>query len=199
MKELGFLTQHYLIYTPYTLFEDITLPSYIWEEIQKATFSSKQFTPLEIGLIIEFFKNSRCHVDEDIPTQRLLLKRVQAEVPEKVTHVSAGNRIVDQGEKVAARHIAMLQAMKKVLGESRNLSHPLTFFGIMLDPSLGSRNRGSLWPPILSKQLLVHWRAVNEESLTERMERIAREKVDNGQFDQCLLTFEELSLFRTEN
>lgn len=132
LKELGFPTQHYLIYTPNTLFEEVLLPSFIWEEVKKMTFSTKTFTPLEIGLIIEFFRNSHWHVEEDIPTQRLLRKRVQAEVPEKLTHVSAGNRIVDQGEKVTARHIAMLHAMKRALGESRNLSHPLTFIGTLI-------------------------------------------------------------------
>lgn len=34
---------------------------------------------------------------------------------------------------------------------------------------------------------------LNEESLTELIERIVREKIDDGQFDHCLLTFEDLS------
>lgn len=132
MKELGFPTQNYQIYTPNTLFEEILLPPFIWEEIQKKTFESGQLSPLEVALIMEFFKNSHWHIEEDNPTQRLLRKRIQAEVPEKMTHVSAGNRIVDQAEKVTARHIAMLQAMKHALGESRNLSHPLTFLGSLI-------------------------------------------------------------------
>ncbi len=37
---------------------------------------------------------------------------------------------------------------------------------------------------------------VNEETLTELMDRIVREKVDDGQFDHCLLTFEEVSLIK---
>ena len=132
MKDLGFPTEHTLVYTPNTLFEEILLPSFIWNEIQKRTFASKNYTPLEEALIIEFFKNSHWHIEEDIPTQRLLRKRIQAEVPEKMTHVSAGNRIVDQGEKVTARNIAMLQAMKSALGESRHLTHPLTVLGSLI-------------------------------------------------------------------
>lgn len=132
LKELGFPTQHYQIYTPNTLFEEMILPPFVWDEIQEETFSSKKYTPLEIALIIEFFKNSHWHVEEDVPTQKLLRKRIQAEVPEKMTHVSAGNRIVDQGEKVTARHIVMLQAMKSALGESRHLTHPLTFLGSLI-------------------------------------------------------------------
>jgi putative nucleotidyltransferase with HDIG domain len=37
---------------------------------------------------------------------------------------------------------------------------------------------------------------VNEETLTELIERIVREKVDDGQFDQCFLTFAELSIVK---
>lgn len=129
LKELGFPTQNYQIYNPNTLFDEVLLPGYIWDEIKKKYYTSPKFTPLEVALLIEFFKNSHWQLEEDIPTQRLLRKRIQAEVPEKITHVSAGNRIVDQGEKVTARHVAMLQAMKNSLGESRNLSHPLTFIG----------------------------------------------------------------------
>lgn len=132
MKELGFPTQNYQIYSPNTLFEEVLLPSFIWDEIQKKTFSSGHLSPLETALIMEFFKHSHWHIEEDIPTQRLLRKRIQAEVPEKMTHVSAGNRIVDQGEKVTARHVAMLQAMKHALGENRHLSHPFTFLGSLI-------------------------------------------------------------------
>lgn len=132
MKELGFHTQGYQIYTPNTLFDEVLLPSFIWEEIQKTIFSPKKYSPLEIALIVEFFKNSHWHIEEDIRNQQLLRKRIQDEVPEKITHVSAGNRIVDQGEKVTARHVAMLQSMKHALGESRNLSHPLTFLGTLI-------------------------------------------------------------------
>lgn len=132
MKDLGFPTQNYEIYTPNTLFEQTLLPSFIWEEIKQKYFPAKNFDSLVTALIIEFFKTSHWHIEEDIPTQRLLRKRVQAEVPEKMTHVSAGNRIIDQGDKVTARHVAMLQAMKESLSESRNLSSPFTLLGSSL-------------------------------------------------------------------
>jgi cyclic-di-AMP phosphodiesterase PgpH len=37
---------------------------------------------------------------------------------------------------------------------------------------------------------------VTEEALTELIDRIVREKIEDGQFDQCLLTFEELSIVK---
>ena len=37
---------------------------------------------------------------------------------------------------------------------------------------------------------------VNEDTLTELIDRLVREKVDDGQFDNCLLTFEDLSIIK---
>jgi len=37
---------------------------------------------------------------------------------------------------------------------------------------------------------------IDEANLTILMERLARDKIDDGQFDQCLLTFEELSVVK---
>lgn len=132
MKELGFPTQNYLVYTPNTLFEQTLLPHFVWDEIKKKYFPTKNFDSLVTSLIIEFFKHSHWHIEEDISTQRLLRKRVQAEVPEKMTYVNAGNRIIDQGDRISARHIAMLQSMKDALGESRHLSSAWTLLGSLI-------------------------------------------------------------------
>ena len=37
---------------------------------------------------------------------------------------------------------------------------------------------------------------INEKNLTRLIEQIVREKADDGQLDECLLTFEELSLVK---
>jgi membrane-associated HD superfamily phosphohydrolase len=129
LKKKGLSTKGYEIYTPPTLSEPILLPSFIWDNIQKTDFPPAKHNPFITDLIINFFKESHWHIEDDIPTQRRLRKNVQIEIPEKTTHVNAGNRIIDQGEKVTARHIAMLQAMKNELGESRNLSHFSTLLG----------------------------------------------------------------------
>ncbi len=132
MKELDFPTQNILIYTPNTLFEQALLPGYIWEEIKKRYFPTKSYDSLVSALIVEFFKASHWHIEEDAATQRSLRKRIQSEVPETMTHVSAGNRIIDQGERVTPRHIAMLMSMKEALAEKRRLSSPLTLLGSLL-------------------------------------------------------------------
>ncbi len=129
MNELDFSTQDYQIYTPNTLFEKAILPLYVWDKVQERYFPPKNFDMLVTTLIFEFFKPARWHIEEDIFTQRLLRKQVQAEVAEKMTHVSAGIRLIDQGDKVTAHHIAMLQSMKDALGANRHLSSPTTLLG----------------------------------------------------------------------
>ncbi len=128
LQDSGFSTRHYRVYT-FHLLEKISLPSLIWESLQEDYFPKNEYNPLASALIIEFFKGGEWNLTEDIPAQRALRRYIQAQVPDKITHVNAGNRIIDQGERVTARHVAMLQAMKKALGDSRNLSHPVTLLG----------------------------------------------------------------------
>lgn len=128
IKEIGLSTEPYVIYTPEDL-EDTYLPMQVWENADQMAFANDLISKSAADFIINYFQNKTWTVQEDIPAQRLIRKKIQSSVPDKYTHVSAGSRIIDQGEKVTARHIAMLQAMKKSLGESRNLWQPLTLLG----------------------------------------------------------------------
>ena len=59
-------------------------------------------------------------------------QEVQSEIPDRFTRVEAGTQIIKTGEKVAQRHIAMLQAMKNALAQARNLWAPLTILSSTL-------------------------------------------------------------------
>ena len=107
------------------------MPENIWEYVGSEAVSNK-VPPGAATFIIQYFKDKAWTLEEDIPAQRSLRRKLQATVPDKETHVSAGSRIIDQGGKVTARHIAMLQAMKKALGDKRNLWHPYTLAGSAL-------------------------------------------------------------------
>lgn len=136
MKELGLSTFYYLPYSPNTTINQITLPDFVWDYLKQTFLPSAEFNPLSTDIVVEFFKNSQWHIEEDIPAQQKIRKRVQAKVPEKYTHVSAGNRIIDQGEKITSRHVAMMQAMKDALGKQRNLLSPITLLGSLLMTAL---------------------------------------------------------------
>ncbi len=129
MKEVGLSTVYYQPYSPNTILEQITLPSFIWDSIKSSYLPSNQFNAFSSNLIIEFFKNSYWHVEEDIQAQKHLRRLLQSKVPDALTKVSAGNRIIDQGEKVGSRHVAMLLAMKNALSRQSNLLSPITLLG----------------------------------------------------------------------
>lgn len=131
MQETGISTDHYLAYTPEDM-EEVILPSSIWEYIKETIFPSTFISPAAADFIIEYFQSKPWKIQEDFSAYRSISKKIQSTVPEKYTHVSAGSRVIDQGEKVTARHVAMLQSMKKAIGESRNLWNPLTFIGSIL-------------------------------------------------------------------
>lgn len=129
IRELKLPSTFYLIYTPSAVAEEIFLPTQIWDNIAKLAFQEESFQEGTIEAIIGYFQSKAWIFAEDLNAERALRRRIQSKVADEYTHVSAGSRIIDQGERVTARHIAMLQAMKKSLSEQRNLFHPLTLLG----------------------------------------------------------------------
>lgn len=128
MHDIGLSTENYLVYTPENM-EDVVVPASVWEYVKETAFPGSFISPVAANFIIEYFQSQLWKIQEDPSAYRSISRKIQSSVPDKYTHVSAGSRIIDQGEKVTARHIAMLQAMKKAIAESRNLWHPLTLLG----------------------------------------------------------------------
>ncbi len=129
MSDVGLSIQGYQVFTPGELKQPVKLPSQIWNYVQEHSLADQDFPKGTTNFIIDYFKSHPWKILEDVNPQRALRKRLQTRVPDKHTHVSAGSRIIDQGEKVTARHIAMLQAMKNALSDSRNLLHTTTLAG----------------------------------------------------------------------
>lgn len=132
MRELGFDTTYYQIYTPGAVQEGFLLPFQIWDRIRDLAFSNVAINHDAVKVIQGFFSNKEWKFEEDITTQRALRHKIESSIPDKYTHVPAGSRIINQGEKVTARHVAMLQAMKKALGDKSNLWSPLTVAGSLI-------------------------------------------------------------------
>lgn len=129
LKEAKLPSQYYLIYTPAGLLEAVILPSQIWDAISSLALPTEKFHKETIDVIIGYFQAKDWMVEEDSGVEHLLKRRIKGYIPDKYTTVRAGSRIIDQGDRVTARHIAMLQAMKKAMSDQRNLLHPMTLFG----------------------------------------------------------------------
>lgn len=107
----------------------VNLNKEIWESVKTQLHTDKKYQASTVNFIIDYFNASSWELVDDQTTQRLLRKAIEDDIPWKYTKVHAGNRILDQGEKVTSRHLAMLQAMKHSLGEQRQLWQPLTLLG----------------------------------------------------------------------
>lgn len=129
IRELNLPSAVYLIYTPADISEGVTLPSQIWDSLAHHAFAGDNFNTATSDFIKEYFETKTWMLEEDLNAERSLRRHIQDKVGDRYTHVSAGSRIIDQGDRVTARHIAMLQSMKKALSEQRNLWHPLTLLG----------------------------------------------------------------------
>lgn len=130
--ENNFPSADYVIYTPPNTANPLLLPDTVWEHVTSQLHTIKKLQPNTVEFIIDFFKKKQWRLEEDVPSQRILRKRVQAAIPDIYSFISAGNRIIDKGEKVTTRHLAMLQAMKQAMSEKRNLWNPLTLLGSFL-------------------------------------------------------------------
>lgn len=132
IKDLDFPTDNYEIFTPPDLDQEIVLPQTIWDDVYKKAYPEQKVIDPRENFVLTYLQNKTWKIEEDIPAQRYLRRLMQSNVPEKYTRISAGSRIIDQGERVTTRHLAMMQAIKNALGEKRRLWGPLTILGSLI-------------------------------------------------------------------
>jgi cyclic-di-AMP phosphodiesterase PgpH len=112
--------------------EAVRLPVQFWSSLGKTVFNDQQI-PREIAtFILNFFEPFLWDFEMDQGVEYTLRKVAQGKIPDKYTRIRAGERLIDQGEKVQLRHIAMFQAMKEKLNQKRNLLDPATIAGSLL-------------------------------------------------------------------
>lgn len=131
LRTLNLLTPNY--YPLPSTFDgsSATFPDGFWDILQKRLFK-KTSEKENIAYILSYFQKGSWALDKDTSAQRNLRREVEATVPERMSQVEAGSRIVDQGEKVTQRHVAMLQAMKKALAENQKIWDPLPLLSSLI-------------------------------------------------------------------
>jgi putative nucleotidyltransferase with HDIG domain len=133
MKMLKIPTSHFILFQlPLSQTQPLILPQSLWSEIQQNLATQKQFQSETADYLLDAFSQHPWLVERDFPLERDVRIEVQSEIPDRYTHVYAGSQIIKKGEKIAARHIAMVQAMKNALNEARNLWSPWTLLGSAL-------------------------------------------------------------------
>ena len=132
MRDATFPTTDYEIFIPSEDLAPTDLPSETWGHIQIDAFSGNVIRQETVDFLLNHFRPKMWTLEEDIKGRAAITSVIRGRIPTRLTKVSAGDRIIDQGDKVTMRHLEMLQAMKNTLSEKRNLWHPGTLFGSLL-------------------------------------------------------------------
>jgi cyclic-di-AMP phosphodiesterase PgpH len=85
-----------------------------------------------INFIRDYFESVNYKLKIDYHSSARVKNQIEKNTVPKYTSVSAGEIIIASNEKVTAKHVVMLQAMKAALTKKRNLFEPLTIFGNVL-------------------------------------------------------------------
>lgn len=132
IKELQLSESTYYEFVRHGAATSFYLPAATWDRIAKLIAQTDAFHKDTISYVIGAFENREWTLEEDTALERLLRNQVARTIPERLTKVHAGTRIIDQGERVTSRHLTMMQAMKQAISESRRVWDPLTIISSLL-------------------------------------------------------------------
>lgn len=109
-----------------------SLPPEFWQKMSHQISQTSAFHHETVSYVVRSFEKRPWTLSEDPALEHSIRAQVNRTIPEKLTRVQAGTRIINQGEKVTSRHLTMLQAMKTAISEGRRLSDPLTIIASLL-------------------------------------------------------------------
>ncbi len=112
--------------------DSVLLPAPLWVQLKDQLTKEEQFHPETVDYLMTAFSRHFWQLHQDFALERSIRQIVQSEISDRLTHIDAGSQIIKTGQKVAPRHIAMLQAMKNALANSRYLFAPLKLLGSFL-------------------------------------------------------------------
>ncbi len=132
LMEYSIPTSNYYEFFPENGSNPTVITGEFWQRLQAQIAQNDFFHSDTIQTILDQFQNIRWKLVEDLGLVQALRAQIGESIPEQMTKVRAGTRIIDQGEKITMRHLAMLQAMKKAIIENRRLAGPLSWIASFL-------------------------------------------------------------------
>lgn len=131
-EELSFRTDLFFVFLPSGPALRGKLPPAFWNTFGARIFAAEGVPKPISDLIISYFRERVWQFEEDEGAEYTLRKLVQGRIPQLQTPVRAGDRIIDKGERVTPRSLAMMQAMKEKMALKRNLLDPFTIAGSLV-------------------------------------------------------------------
>jgi len=129
IRSLNLSSAHYYLYTPRSTSQPDPLPQLFWNNLEAQVMQIGSSPQIAVAYVIRNLQGDSWQLKEDNAAQRQLRQVVGMSVPIKSTKVRAGSRIIDQGERVTSRHIAMIQSMKKAKAIDSNIGEFLPLLG----------------------------------------------------------------------
>ncbi len=109
------------------------LPLNFWDQVKNSVQNRyPDVSQASLAFILEHFEKQKWTLASDIDSQKNFNELIEETIPQRYTPIKAGSRILDQGEKVSPKHIAMLKAMKAEISRSRNLWTVQTILGSLI-------------------------------------------------------------------
>ncbi|MCF7806718.1 MAG: HDIG domain-containing protein, partial [Simkaniaceae bacterium] len=132
LRESDIPVTYYQVIQSLTTEKPLTLPNTFWQHIEYMIVKKYDFNPAVISYILGYFKQDKWQLEEDHEIHRIFRHAIEASIPEKYTRIKAGRNIINQGDVVTERHVAMLKAMKRAIGENRNIWRVKSIFASLL-------------------------------------------------------------------
>ena len=132
IKELSLPEASYFEFIPEGANIPLVLPAEFWTRTTEQIGQSETFHTETIRYVIGSFQKRTWVLTQDSALERSLRNQVSRTIPERMTKIQAGTRIIDQGERITSRHLTMMQAMKQAISESRKVWDPLTIIASLL-------------------------------------------------------------------
>lgn len=126
MESLRIDTSEYFTYRQSDDGLNYYLPEDFWQSQEKDLLKGSDFHQDTLNYIIAYFSGAKWALQKDPNVERHVKQILEKEIPESVSKIKAGTRIIDRGDKVSKRHIVLIRAMKSALNSERNLTSPLT-------------------------------------------------------------------------
>ena len=103
------------------------LDSDFWNVFLKEVLQGPDLQKDAVAYVCEQYRLQPLSTIEDLSSENILKVQVSQVIPEKLIKVHAGTRIIDVGETITSRHLAMMQAMKQAIAQNQNLTGPLSW------------------------------------------------------------------------
>lgn len=132
VRELQFPDTSYFEYLPESTELAIVLPQEFWDKIKETILKRDIFHRDTVEYAMSFFQKKGWYIGQDRALERNLKGHVARTIPDQMSKVFAGSRLINPGERVLSRHLTMMHSMKEAMDQSRQLWTPLTLLSSLI-------------------------------------------------------------------